>query len=786
MAMGSTPPASISPGSNAYNDALPMSRTVSGRGRAAGGRRQASPLLLIPIAAAAAWFFVGGPAREESPERVSSANQVMADRLAAIADKADAVGLEQGAGMVFGTNQPHLIPVLRRMVGEATDPVENFSVRVRLAAQLLQAGFSKEALQELEALGPLLVALPATRVTTEQRAQEAARLEGAIGLAALRLGEQENCLLHHRATSCIFPIDRGGVHTLQTGARRAIEAFTRRLAADPANLSTTWLLNLAYMTVGEYPDGVPRRWLISPEVFRSEYDIGQFPDVAMAAGVDTIGLAGGSIIEDFDGDGLQDIVASSWGLRDQLRFFKNDGSGRFVDRTREAGLVGQLGGININHTDYNNDGRPDIYVIRGGWLRDAGLHPDSLLRNNGDGTFEDVTEAAGLLTFRPTHTTTWGDYDNDGWLDLFVGHEDWGLNVHAVQLFHNNRDGTFTDRAASFGFGVMGGVKGSAWGDYDNDGWIDLYVSRFGLPNLLFRNDRGARFVDVTAAAGVAEPVHSFPTWFFDYDNDGWLDLFVGGFDEAGADAVAALYLGTKRPTGSPRLYRNRGNGTFEDVTVAAQLDRVLLAMGANFGDLDNDGFPDIYVGTGAPDLNTLVPNRMFHNHHGTMFQDVTTSGGFGHLQKGHGVAFGDLDNDGDQDIYEVIGGWFTGDTYQNVLFRNPGHGNRWITILLEGTRSNRMALGARVKVHLATPSGPRSVHQLVSGGGSFGDSSFQVETGLGDATSIEAIEIRWPATGETQIVRNVGLDQSVAIREGDPKVRTIPRKAFTVGGGGR
>jgi hypothetical protein len=172
--------------------------------------------------------------------------------------------------------------------------------------------------------------------------------------------------------------------------------------------------------------------------------------------------------------------------------------------------------------DYNNDGRPDIYVIRGGWLREAGLHPDSLLRNNGDGTFEDVTEAAGLMSLHPTHSTAWGDYDNDGWLDVFVGHEDWGLNTHAVQLFHNNRDGTFSDVSKAFGFGVQGVVKGATWGDYDNDGWIDLYVSIFGKPNLLFRNERGTRLVDVSSKAGVAEPVNSFPSWFFDYDNDGW------------------------------------------------------------------------------------------------------------------------------------------------------------------------------------------------------------------------------------------------------------------------
>ena len=717
------------------------------------------------------------PARQASP----SGSVAMAKRLADIADAADTVGLEQAAGMVFGTNQPHLIPVLRRMVNDTRDPVENFSVRVRLAAQLLQAGISKEALQELEALGPLLAALPASRVLPEQKAQEAARLDGAIGLAALRLGEQENCLLNHRATSCIFPIDRSATHTLQAGARRAIEAFTRRLKAEPQHLGTAWLLNVAYMTVGEYPDQVPKQWLVPPTVFESEYDIKRFPDIAMHTGVDKVGLAGGSIIEDFDGDGLLDIVASSWGLRDQLRFFKNDGQGGFVDWTREAGLIGQVGGININHTDYNNDGRPDIYVIRGGWLREAGLHPDSLLRNNGDGTFEDVTEAAGLMSLHPTHSTAWGDYDNDGWLDVFVGHEDWGLNSHAVQLFHNNRNGTFTDVSNAFGFSVLGVVKGATWGDYDNDGWVDLYVSIFGKPNLLFRNERGTRFVDVTGRAGVAEPVNSFPSWFFDYDNDGWLDLFVGGFDEAGADAVLALYLGKKRPGGTPRLYRNRRDGTFEDVTIAAKLDRVLNAMGANFGDLDNDGFPDVYVGNGAPDLNTLMPNRMFRNAGGRLFQDVTTSGGFGHLQKGHGVAFGDLDNDGDQDIYEVIGGWFTGDTYQSVLFENPGHGNRWITLALEGVRSNRMAIGARVRFQVATPSGTRHIHQVVSSGGSFGDSSFQLETGLGDATALEAIEVTWPASGQTQVFRNVPLDSFVAIREGDAGVKPVKRTKISL-----
>ena len=588
-----------------------------------------------------------------------TASRAMVQRLAALAAAADAIDSDRASAPVFGTNQPGLIPVLRGRLEGVVDPLQRLALRYQIGHQLLLAGAGQEALQEFEAIEPTLAGL--TALPEDRKIQEAASLQGAIGIAALRLGEQENCVLNHGASSCLFPIERAGVHALQTGSRRAIEAFERQLASDPNNLGAAWLLNLAYMTVGEYPDAVPPQWRIAPEVFRTEHDIKRFPNVAVATGLDVVGLAGGSIVEDFDADGDLDIVASSWGLRDQLRFFRNDGTGGFADRTREAGLLGQWGGINLTHADYDNDGRPDVLVLRGGWLGDAGLHPNSLLRNNGDGTFTDVTEAAGLLGFHPTHTAAWGDFDNDGLLDLFVGNEDWGPGTHPVQLYHNDGDGTFTDRAPEVGFGVLGMVKGAAWGDFDNDGRLDLYVSRFGKPNLLFRNDgpdpAGTwRFTDVAAAAGVEEPIFSFPTWFWDYDNDGWLDIFVGGWDGAPVDAVAARYLGVAHPDGTPRLYRNRGDGRFDDVTIEARLDRVLLAMGANFGDLDNDGFLDLYVGTGAPDLEALTPNRMFRNLDGRIFQDVTTSGGFGHLQKGHGISFGDLDNDGDQDVHAVMG----------------------------------------------------------------------------------------------------------------------------------
>jgi hypothetical protein len=258
-----------------------------------------------------------------------------------------------------------------------------------------------------------------------------------------------------------------------------------------------------------------------------------------------------------------------------------------------------------------------------------------------------------------------------------------------------------------------------------------------------------------------------------DYDNDGWLDLFVAGYEidylNADTEAVVAHYLGRETSEARPRLYRNLGDGTFEDRTAAAGLDRPLYAMGSNFGDLDNDGYPDLYLGTGTPSFEALVPNVMFRNEAGRRFQDVTTSGGFGHLQKGHGISFADLDNDGDQDVYAVMGGAYSGDVYQNVLFLNPGHDNRWVTLRLEGVSANRSAIGARIRLEVDTEAGQRTIHQTVSTGGSFGSNSLQQEIGLGRARRIRSVQIRWPGGKEPQELGPLEMDRIWRIQEGAP-----------------
>jgi FG-GAP-like repeat/ASPIC and UnbV len=583
-------------------------------------------------------------------------------------------------------------------------------------------------------------------------------LQQALGVAYMRQAEVQNCLVNPGADRCLFPLRPGGIHHRTAGAEAARGLFEAVLAKAPSDLEVRWLLNLASMVLGRYPGDVPKAHLLPPSVFRSETRLPRFVDVAPRAGLGRRDAAGGTVADDLDGDGLVDIVLSSVDPCSPLRFYRNRGEGTFEDRSEGAQVQDQLGGINLVQADYDNDGRLDLFVMRGGW--ESAIR-NSLLRNEGEGRFRDVTRAAGLSSGgHATHSAAWADYDNDGWLDVFVGHEQ-----TPSQLFRNRGDGTFEDVSARARVDATAFTKGVAWGDYDKDGDPDLYVSNFGGPNFLYRNNGDGTFADVAAALGVQGPSMTFPTWFFDYDNDGWLDIFVGSFVFS-IEPFVGHYLGQPPPANTLTLYRNRGDGTFIDVTKAAGLDRVIPAMGANFGDLDNDGFLDVYLGTGTPSLAALVPNIMLKNDAGKRFLDVTEVTGTGHLQKGHGVAFADVDDDGDEDVVLNVGGSFPGDSYDEALFQNPGgSGNRWLKVRLVGVKTNRSAIGAQITIR-SKGDGSKLRYREVSSGGSFGAQGLTQHVGLGRATSIESLEIFWPASRTRQVLRDVPVDTFIEVRE--------------------
>jgi hypothetical protein len=684
------------------------------------------------------------------------------------------------------------IPYYQMLLTKKLPLQDEMAVRMELGNEQLRAGFSARAVESLEALVKRMDASAANVPTAIQ-----AQVHQELALAYLRLGEQENCIGMHNALSCNFPLHGSAIHKKTRGAEGAIREYTRALELNPGSYLCRWLLNLAYMQLGRWPQDVPKQWLAPLERHNSEFDIGFFPEVASIAGLHALELSGGAIVEDFDGDGLLDVMVSSSGPLDHMHFFHNNGDGTFTDRTKEAGLGDEIGGLNLVLTDYNNDGHPDVLVLRGAWWRQYGMYPLSLLRNNGDGTFDDVTEEAGLMTIGPTQTAAWADYDGDGWLDLFVGHESKPGDVHPCQLFHNNHDGTFTQvqapGAAAGKLGVnLGFVKGVAWGDYNNDGRPDLYVSTMGGRSFLFRND-GPRdpkhpetgewnFKDVTDEAGLGGRRYTFPTWFFDYDNDGWLDIFAGGYATTSPEDYGAFEFGMPHHSELSYLFHNNRNGTFTEVPHAGGLDRAITVMAANFGDLDNDGWLDVYLGLGDSFYESLMPKKMFRNDRGRHFQDVTTSGGFGNLQKGHGIAFADIENNGNEDVFEELGGAFQGDRFMPTLYHNPGHGNHWVTLVLEGVKTNRAAYGARIKVTIDEQGKSRSIYRAVGSVSSFGGNPMRQHIGVGQASTIREIEIWWPVSGLRQHFNNVKVDRAFNIREGRDVLDPLEWKQFEIG----
>ncbi|MEE8526890.1 MAG: CRTAC1 family protein [Thermoanaerobaculia bacterium] len=693
-----------------------------------------------------------------------------------------------------------------------TDPEVQVGIRGRLAEELLRLGDADRAVRLLGA---------ALEIATDEElgGELGSRLLFLLGLAYLQLAEDLNCVAMHGASSCILPFAEEAIHRQPEPSRRAADYFLRYLEGNPDDVQARWLLNLTRMAAGDPAASVPERYRLGADAFAADGRFSRWQDLAPRLGVDTFDLAGGAVMDDFDGDGRLDLLTSSWDPCGPLRAFRNSGDGGFEDVTAAWGLDGQLGGLNLVHGDFDGDGQLDLLILRGAWLGEDGRIRNSLLRNDLRGkrrSFVDVTATAGLAyPAYPTQTAAWGDFDGDGDLDLYVGNESSSRQVYSwslvenpgrafpSQLFRNNGDrrsgvADFTDVARASGVTNMRFAKGVAWGDYDNDGDPDLYVSNMG-PNRLYRNDGVGpsgvpRFVDVATDLGVTAPESaSFATWFFDYDNDGDLDLFVADYS-APIRQVSGSYMGFPSAGGSgrPLIYRNEiqpgGVPRFREVSRELGLDRPLLPMGANYGDLDNDGWLDLVIGTGVPDLEALMPDAVYRNQGGRRFADVTFAIGLGHLQKGHGVAFGDLDNDGDQDILHQMGGAFPSDGFANALYENPGGDAHWLTLRLEGRRANRFAVGSRIEVQVVDETGAgehrmRSIHRVGGSGGSFGGSSLQQEIGLGRASRIVRITVVWPGSGTEQHFPPVEMDRAYLATEGEPELAVLEVPRIELGG---
>jgi hypothetical protein len=452
-------------------------------------------------------------------------------------------------------------------------------------------------------------------------------------------------------------------------------------------------------------------------LYRNEGN-GRFTDVMEISGTGDTGYGMTAAAADYDNDGDQDLYVANFG-RDVL--YRNNGDGTFTDVTEAAGVDNDLWGVGVAYLDFDLDGDLDIFVVNYlvydtsmppttfsgiigyGHPRTYKGAPDVLYRNNGDGTFTNVAEQAGVVN--PTEGRGMGavvcDYDNDGWPDIYVAND-----TNRNFLYHNNGDGTFTDESLFLGTGydengVAEGSMGVDCGDYNKDGWLDFIVANSEKATL-YRNDQGIVFTEDTAEAGLSHPTLPFVGFspiFLDYDNDGHLDIFiVNGHPQ---DIIEQL---TDQETYAQRdqLFRNNGDGTYTEISTIA-----------------------------GPYFSEALPGRA--------------------------AAAGDYDNDGDTDIFIM------NSNERAVLLRNEaGNRNHWIRIKLVGVKSNRDGIGARVRV---TAEGDAQIAEVKSGYSYASGGDLRLLFGLGQRSKVDQIEVRWPS-GIIQQVENVSPNQTVTIIE--------------------
>jgi hypothetical protein len=536
----------------------------------------------------------------------------------------------------------------------------------------------------------------------------------------------------------------------------------------------------------------------------------QFHDVTRAAGITFVHQKGsrgvptileeagpGVCVADFDSDGFPDIYFVNG--RSQSRgsgeftnaLYRNQGDGTFRDVTKAAGVPGNAYGLGCVWGDYDNDGWPDLYVTQYG--------KNILYHNNGDGTFTDVTVKArvdGMDFGTMFHSgATFFDFDRDGFLDLYAGgYVDFGPKSpqtcrlgYVVEascppstyggspavLYHNNGDGTFTNVTKAAGvFQPKGKNLSVAALDYDDDGWPDLFVANDGIEFYLYHNEHNGTFKESAFRAGIAlmedgAAMAAMCISFGDYDNDGRLDLYVSDFQDV-----------------SDHVWRNDGKGFFEEVTGRigiAAATRKVLSFGGGFFDYDNDGWVDLFIANGHvyqgvektnPRATYKQINSLFHNEANGKFTETTSMAGDGftvpHL--GRGAAFADFDNDGNVDV--VVGN--SGDP--PLLLHNGGSaGNHFLSLKLVGTKSNRDAMGARVRL---TAGGITQVREIAGGGSYLSQSDLRAHFGLGRATRVDRVEIVWPGGGK-QTFEGLEADQFLIATEGSD--RMLPQFARTI-----
>jgi tetratricopeptide (TPR) repeat protein len=655
-------------------------------------------------------FAAGGIAAETALRMMSIVSVVGPQRLKVFMNNAAEVYVD--TAVFIGLEYKEVMERYKQRLKE--NPRDN-NTRLELGRMYVKCGLYDEAIRELDV---------------------------AAGDPAVRgKAKHESALAHYRAGRF----------------ERAIQEGVAAMTADPYNERARAAMWLATRSIGGYPDDVP-------EIFRMEVKAGyaparvQFENIAAKIGLDKMSAGRGTAVFDYNNDGLLDLVVTA--AHAGCSLYRNNGDGTFTDVTVKSGLDKCINGFVIIAGDYDNDGFQDLFVTRQGfYYGDCGLY-----RNNGDGTFTNVTEQAGVASWGPAYTASWVDYDCDGHLDLFIAYNLGGMFDRALQnrLFHNNGDGTFTDVTEKSGLQSVFTTIGSCWGDYNNDGYPDLFLSSgLGRPQL-FRNNGDGTFTDVSLEAGITDPLVGTTCFFADYNNDGLLDIVQYSWSDH-EDAIYTMRHGHGPKDGSPLVvYHNNGDGTFTRKTREVGLDGCWGTMSGNYGDVNNDGYIDLLLGNGSPRMERLEPFILLENDRG-QFSNTTFAAGLPFAGKSHGTNCADLFGDGRMSIIIAAGGGYPGDLLMTSVHCPQELPGNYLNVRLTGVKSNRDGNGARITLR----SGDLRQMREVTHGASFGCLPLEQHFGLRQATQIDALEIRWPS-GLVQQVENPPVNDTIRVVEGE------------------
>ena len=536
---------------------------------------------------------------------------------------------------------------------------------------------------------------------------------------------------------------------------------------DPQDVRYRWLLRTLTILTHRPEDSIPLDCrLVVPTVPPSPV---HFEDVTEAAGVSLVSMGRGAAWGDFDGDGRDDLLVCS--ERGPFTLFRNRGGGKFVEVAAKVGLVDPvgLGCYGANFVDYDNDGFQDVFLTSNGWGGDNRLF---LFHNEGGRRFKDVTDKAGLGGRVDAFGSSWADYDKDGNLDVAVATGVVHPEGDRILLYHNLGNGKFSEVGVKAGLSKRARWMNVCWGDYDGDGRPDLFAVSFDSGCALYHNVGGGRFENATERAGLTCPSANYTCDFLDYNNDGRPDIFVSTYPGGKENVMVAHYIsGAPAPMEKRQLlFRNNGDGTFSRVTEEAGITGWHEAMASAVGDVDDDGFPDILLGTGSPQLDWAEPKPLYHNDGKGHFVDIGLSAGILDFGMLHGTVFSDYDDSGRLSFYEARGGFYLASRLHSRLYRNLGTLNHVLEVRLIGTNSNRDAIGARLMVAC----GDKRVYQQVDGGSGFGSmNSRTVHFGLGASQAMDSLSVDWPS-GLHQVWKNAPVDARIEIIEGKAEFRVL------------